>query len=202
MCLCACVHYYMFLFTQGGMIWDILDTVELLETLFRLETLGILPGSIRWAMIIFSCINLASPAIALRELKEKWQSGTLGRLRWGNYKMIYIFVNLLLDIAYLIIRSILWFQHGVDISAFIIKNVTCIWLNCTDLYEFYFGPEKPIQCKKGTPQCNLMIRQSKDQKRFKKHLKKYHHIVESDGSEAEEVTDGTTQLTDERETPV
>ena len=136
---------------SGGITWDILDSVELLDTLFRLEHKA-LAADTRNAIVGFVCINLIIPTVALLEMREKWKEGSLGRRRL-NFKILYIFANLLfVDISYLVIRVILWHRDGLDISEFVVKNVICIYLNANDVWEFW-GPSRPWRC----PNCQELI---------------------------------------------
>ncbi|XP_062522259.1 uncharacterized protein LOC134197037 [Corticium candelabrum] len=143
-------RYYLERITSG-VTWDILDSWELLETLFNLENYD-LPVSMRNAIIGFTCINFILPTISLLEMRETWGEGSVGSRRL-NFKILYILANLLfVDISYLVIRIILWHQHDLNISEFVVKNVICIYLNASDVWEFW-GPSRPWRC----PHCQQLI---------------------------------------------
>lgn len=163
---------------SAGVTWDILDSVELLDTLFRLEQYQ-LPVNMRNAIVVFVCINVIVPTVALLEMREKWVEGSVGRRRL-NFKVLYILANLLfVDVAYLVIRIILWHQHNLDISEFVVKNIICIYLNSSDLWEFW-GPHRPWRC----PQChNLIIEQYVDIHRRKHREEENEQENASDGVE-------------------
>lgn len=141
---------------SAGITWDILDSVELLDTLVRLENPAVpyteLPRDTRNAIVAFVCVSLVIPTVALLEMRQQWKEGSLGRRRL-NFKMLYILSNLLfVDVSYLVIRLILWHKHDLQISEFFVKNLICIYLNVNDIWEFW-GPNRPWKC----PDCGELI---------------------------------------------
>lgn len=117
----------------GTVIFDVLDSVDVLDVLFNKEAIEDFPVHMDTAIVVIACINLILPTLPLM---------TLSRTHYGHkrapreilmlHKMLLVFfVNLPL----LNIRLLLWHLLSKEISVFPIKNLIVIFLVFHDLYE-------------------------------------------------------------------
>ncbi|ESO88784.1 hypothetical protein LOTGIDRAFT_165197 [Lottia gigantea] len=113
-------------------IFDILDSVDILDALFSKSTKDVLLPGLEVCIIIIACLNLILPTLPLM---------TLSRIHFGYkitprnietlHRLLLLFV---VNAPLLSIRIILWHKLDQDISTFIVKNIFVI---CVMLYEFY-----------------------------------------------------------------
>ncbi|XP_005095376.1 uncharacterized protein LOC101846570 [Aplysia californica] len=116
----------------GTVVFDLLDTVDILEILFDKETVYIMWQGLEEGVFVVAAFNLIIPALPLFTLS--WTKFGRDKLR---KKMVYIhrlLVVLMVNVPNLLVRMILWHGFSVGITAFSLKNVILISLT---LYEFY-----------------------------------------------------------------
>lgn len=117
----------------GTVVFDVLDSVDVLDIMFAKEAIDDFPIYMDTAVIVIACVNLILPTLPLM---------TLSRTHFGHkhapselimlHKMLLVFfVNLPL----LIIRLLLWHLLSKDISIFPVKNVIVIFMVIHDVYE-------------------------------------------------------------------
>ena len=158
---------------QGGVVLDILDSGEVLDTFFTEEQRDgsgeefHLTSALAISLLVFAMINLALPTFALAEAERKRKPQfkyNLGRHLWTNAKVWYIFLNtILVNVPFSVLRIVLWVKHDRHVSVLLVKNFIFIIMNSLDLFE-YFGSEGAKQC----PRCKLLYpseRLSKHQQR-------------------------------------
>ena len=119
---------------------DLFDSMDLLELLFEPE--GV-PNSFLMSTLVFACINLFLPTMALYELFVNKFSG---RVPAFSFKIAYVCAYIfLVNLPNLILRSFLWHSQDADVSVLIMKNVMCILIGIKEIVEFYFE-ERPKMC--------------------------------------------------------
>ena len=142
----------------GSVCLDLFDSIDLLEFLFTPEGKRVFPQQYSDASLAFSVINFFLPTLALIEI---YVNGFTGRVTSFSFKVVYVFCYVfLINVPNLIIRSVLWHTYNSDVSVLIMKNVMCIALGVTEIFE-YFGEDRPRKCEI----CNNWYRMS----HFKKH---------------------------------
>ncbi|KAK3774465.1 hypothetical protein RRG08_000418 [Elysia crispata] len=116
----------------GTVVFDIIDTVEIFDTLLDLEERKILWHALEEAILAVAVVNLMLPTVPLF---------TLARTHFGRKKLhkrlIYlhrILVVLIVNVPNLVLRMVLWHGHNIGISPFSLKNIVLIFLT---IYEFY-----------------------------------------------------------------
>ena len=127
---------------------DLFDSVEMLEYLFDKEFIS---SSVEIAIIVFSCINLCLPVLALYELKNNEFRET-GQVPTVSFKLLYVLSFLcFVNIPFLVIRAHLWHTFKLDVSILFAKNILEIVFGFTEIYEFY-SETMPMKCDgcKGT----------------------------------------------------
>ena len=117
----------------GTVVFDVLDSVDVLDVLFDKEAIVDFPPHMDTAVIVIACVNLVLPTLPLI---------TLSRIHYGHkhtprdimmlHKMLLVF---LVNLPLLIIRFLLWHLLSKEISIFPIKNLIVIFLVFHDLYE-------------------------------------------------------------------
>ncbi|XP_045164167.2 uncharacterized protein LOC123528478 [Mercenaria mercenaria] len=117
----------------GTVVFDVLDSVDVLDILFDKEAIEDFTAHMDTAIIVIACINLVLPTLPLM---------TLSRMHYGHrrapreismlHKLLLVF---LVNLPLLIIRLLLWHLLSKDISIFPMKNVVVIFLVFHDLYE-------------------------------------------------------------------
>ena len=126
----------------GSVTLDLFDSVEMLEYLFDKEKIS---TSVENAIIIFSCINLSLPVLALYELKNNDFHAT-GQVPPVSFKLIYVMSFLcLVNVPFLVIRAYLWDVYKLDVSILITKNILGIYFGIAEIFEYY-GEARPKQC--------------------------------------------------------
>ena len=119
---------------------DLFDSMDLLELLF--EPKGV-PNSFLMSTLVFACINLFLPTMALYELFVNKFSG---RVPGFSFKIAYVCAYIfLVNLPNLILRSFLWHSHDADVSVLIMKNVMCILIGINEIVEFFFEA-RPKMC--------------------------------------------------------
>lgn len=118
---------------SGTVVFDILDSVDMLDILFDPEDRHDLPSGMCLAIISISCINFILPIFPLMTLSNshfgyKNTSESLLIL----HKLLLIFV---VNLPLLILRLLIWHVVAKDISIFIVKNLLVIIVNFYQLYE-------------------------------------------------------------------
>ena len=117
----------------GTVVFDVLDSVDVLDILFDLKAIEDFPAHMDTAIIVIACLNFILPTIPLM---------TLSRTHFGHksapkdimmmHKMLLVF---LVNLPLLNIRLLLWHLLSREISVFPMKNVIVIFLVFHDLYE-------------------------------------------------------------------
>lgn len=117
----------------GTVVFDVLDSVDILDVLFDHEAIEDFPVHLDTAIITVACINLILPTIPL---------ATLSSTHFGHrkapkeiiflHKMLLVF---LVNLPLLIIRLLLWHVLSKEISVFPVKNLVVIFLVFHDMYE-------------------------------------------------------------------
>lgn len=117
----------------GTVVFDVLDTVEIFDTLLVLEDRKMLWPALEEAIVAVAVLNLLLPTVPLL---------TLARTQFGRKKLrkrlIYthrILVVLIVNVPNLVVRMILWHGHNMGVSPFTLKNVVLILLTSYEFYE-------------------------------------------------------------------
>ncbi|GFR71756.1 cat eye syndrome critical region protein 6-like protein [Elysia marginata] len=117
----------------GTVVFDILDTVEILDTLFDLEKRKILWHTLEEVILVLAVVNLLLPTVPLF---------TLACTQFGRKKlqkrMIYLhrlLVVLIVNVPILAVRMVLWHGHSMGVSPFTLKNIVLILLTTYEFYE-------------------------------------------------------------------
>lgn len=127
----------------GSVTLDLFDSIDLLEFLFSPEDQMKFPRPILDATLVFACINIFLPVLALTEIKVNRFNGQVTSLPFAiMYEGCYVF---LVNIPNLVIRSVLWHRYNADVSVLIMKNVMCICLGCGEIMR-YFTEDRPRKC--------------------------------------------------------
>ncbi|XP_052068353.1 transmembrane protein 121B-like [Mytilus californianus] len=118
---------------SGTVVFDILDSVDMLDVLFDPKDRFDLPSGMCMAIISISCINFILPIFPLMTLSNshfgyKNTSESLLIL----HKLLLIFV---VNLPFLIMRLLIWHVVQKDVSIFIVKNLLVIIVNFYQLYE-------------------------------------------------------------------
>ncbi|KAH9495805.1 hypothetical protein Btru_013358 [Bulinus truncatus] len=116
----------------GHVVFDILDTADILDVLFNKEDRASLWNGLEEIILTLAALNLLLPTVPLI---------TLSRTQFGrdslSRPMIYLhrlLVVLAVNVPNLLTRLLLWQTNSVSISPFTLKNVILIGMT---LYEFY-----------------------------------------------------------------
>lgn len=116
----------------GHVVFDILDTADILEVCFNKEDRGTLWSGLEEIILTLAALNLLLPTVPLI---------TLSRTQFGrdslSRPMIYLhrlLVVLAVNVPNLLTRLMLWQTNSVSISPFTLKNIILIGMT---LYEFY-----------------------------------------------------------------
>ena len=117
----------------GTVVFDVLDSVDVLDVLFNHKAIEDFPVHLDTAIISIACINFILPTIPLM---------TLSSTHFGHkkapkeilflHKMLLVF---LVNLPLLIIRLLLWHILSKEISVFPVKNLIVIFLVFYDMYE-------------------------------------------------------------------
>ena len=134
---------------EWSRVFDLFDTVELLQILIvdRRTSLAI-NQTTKTSMLVFGSISLFFPAFSLWELQacRKMPSETAGssvhkgtrlvsRVRIVSKVCQLLFVN----IAFLVLRLVLFFDFNLDASIFVAKNVIAIIVGVIEIISAYRG---------------------------------------------------------------
>ncbi|XP_046544495.1 transmembrane protein 121B-like [Haliotis rubra] len=116
----------------GTVVFDVLDTVDVLEVMFDKSSRDMFLPGLQEAVLAVAGLNLIIPTVPLI---------TLSLTNFGHKKMPKrlvalhkLLVVLVVNVPNLIVRLVLWHGFSVGISPFILKNLILI---CIVLYEFY-----------------------------------------------------------------
>ncbi|EDO44373.1 predicted protein [Nematostella vectensis] len=127
----------------GSVTLDLFDSVEMLEYLFDKEHLNL---GIEISILVFACVNIFLPSLALYELKHN-KFHESGQVSPVSFKIIYVCGFLLfVNVPFLVIRLILWHSFNLDISVLLAKNALGVILGLIEIFEFC-GDERPRRCK-------------------------------------------------------
>ncbi|KAK3774466.1 hypothetical protein RRG08_000419 [Elysia crispata] len=139
----------------GTVVYDILDTVEIFDTLLDLEEREILWHPLEEAILAVAVVNLLLPTVPLF---------TLARTQFGRKKLhkrlIYLhkfLVVLIVNVPNLVVRMVLWHGHSVGISPFTLKNVVLISLTAYECYEHKKMKFNLHEKEKNKPTCGSDI---------------------------------------------
>lgn len=113
--------------------FDVLDTVELLDTLIVTETGILIPFTMENGILAMAFINLIRPTFSFLVLIcNHFGIGGLSRELSAANALIYIF---LINIPYMVIRMLLWHVYNQSISVFLIKNFMMIFIGLHELWQ-------------------------------------------------------------------
>lgn len=117
----------------GTVVFDVLDSVDVLDVLFNHKAIEDFPVHLDTAIIAVACINFILPTLPL---------ATLSSTHFGHkkapreiiflHKMLLVF---LVNLPLLIIRLLLWHVLSKEISVFPVKNLIVIFLVFYDMFE-------------------------------------------------------------------
>ena len=117
----------------GTVVFDVLDSVDVLDVLFNHKAIEDFPVHLDTAIISIACINLVLPTIPLMTLsKTHFGHKKAPREILFLHKMLLVF---LVNLPLLIIRLLLWHVLSKEISVFPIKNLIVIFLVFYDMFE-------------------------------------------------------------------
>ena len=149
-------------------VFDLFDTVELLQILLvdRSTSLPI-NQTTKTFMLIFGSISLCFPAFSLWELqacrKIPSQEGTAGSNKSSTNERTRLVSRvrivskvcqlLLVNIAFLVLRVILFFKFNLDASVFVVKNVIAMTVGAIEIVSAFRG--KRIKRSQGNRNTNL-----------------------------------------------
>jgi len=118
---------------SGTVVFDVLDSVDVLDTLFNKRAIDEFPPHFETAIIVIACINLILPTLPLMTLsKAHFAHKIIPREISILHKMLLVF---LVNLPLLSIRLVLWHVLDTDISIFPVKNLLVIFVVFHDLYE-------------------------------------------------------------------
>ncbi|XP_046544493.1 transmembrane protein 121B-like [Haliotis rubra] len=116
----------------GTVVFDVLDTVDVLEVMFDKSSRDMLLPGLQQSILLVAGLNLIIPTVPLI---------TLNLTNFGYKKMPKrlvalhkLLVVLVVNVPNLIVRLVLWHGFSVGISPFMLKNLILISIV---LYEFY-----------------------------------------------------------------
>ncbi|XP_041349907.1 uncharacterized protein LOC121369114 [Gigantopelta aegis] len=141
----------------GTVIFDIFDTVDIIDVLFDKEARDLFTPGMRPAILAVSGGNIIIPTVPLI---------TLSITNFGRKKMTKRFVSihklavtLLINVPNLVIRMVMWHGFSVGISPFIMKNLLLIGIV---LYEFYEHKKEKLEVDEAesTPEPRTMFENS------------------------------------------
>ena len=117
----------------GTVVFDILDTVDILQVLFDLEIRYILWTGLEEFILTIAVMNLVLPTLPLYMLaKSKFGQKKLSvKFIHGHRILLVLSVNL----PNLVIRLMLWHGISTGVSPFTLKNVLAISITLYDIYE-------------------------------------------------------------------
>ena len=122
---------------------DLFDAIDLIEFLF--EPPEGAPEGYMLASLILCCVSFFLPTLTLFALRNKTKRG---RVTPMSFAISYEFLNLLIiNVPFLVIRSILWHNYNASVSVLLLKNVLATMVSVYEIIE-YFGNFKPKKCKK------------------------------------------------------
>ncbi|RUS75311.1 hypothetical protein EGW08_016932 [Elysia chlorotica] len=141
----------------GTVVFDIMDTVEIFDTLLVLEERKLLWPSLKEAILAVAVVNLVLPTVPLF---------TLARTQFGRKqlqkRLIYLhrlLGVLIVNVPNLAVRMILWHGHSIGISPFTLKNVVLIFLTTYEFYEHkkmkFELHEREKNESRSRPDCNI-----------------------------------------------
>lgn len=117
----------------GTVVFDVLDSVDVLDILFDKDAINDFPIYMDTAIIIIACINLLLPTLPLMTLSQAhFGHKLIPREIAMLHKMMVVF---LINMPLLTIRLLLWHLLSKDISIFPVKNLIVIFLVFHDIYE-------------------------------------------------------------------
>ena len=117
----------------GTVVFDILDTVDILEVLFDSDDRSNLWDGLEEFILAVAVLNLVLPTVPLFTLaKSKFGQKKLSvKLVHGHRILLVLVVN----IPNLLIRFLLWHGLSTGISPFTLKNILAISLTFYDIFE-------------------------------------------------------------------
>lgn len=119
----------------GTVVFDILDTVDVLEVLFDKDKRATLSDGLEEFILAVATLNLLIPSLPLFTLaKTKYGMKKLSK------KMVYLhrlLLVLIVNVPNLLVRMILWHGFSVGISPFCLKNIILICMTAFVFYENY-----------------------------------------------------------------
>ncbi|GFO39147.1 cat eye syndrome critical region protein 6-like protein [Plakobranchus ocellatus] len=119
----------------GTVVFDILDTVDILEVLFDSDDRDKLWSGLQEFIMAVAVLNLVLPTVPLLTLaRSKFGQKKLSiRLVHGHRILLVLAVNF----PNLLVRMMLWHGNSTGISPFMLKNILAISLTFYDIYEHY-----------------------------------------------------------------
>lgn len=118
-------------------VLDHFDGIEMLEIIL-LEKLRsfYLPDSLKICIIIFVCISFFLSPFALFQHKVNLETAVL-KTRKKTLIAYIILKALYLNVAFLVIRCIVWFNYNYDASIFITKNILSIVMSAIEIFAYF-----------------------------------------------------------------
>lgn len=118
----------------GAVTLDVVDIVEFMELLF--DDVKTEPDSLLICVMVFSCLALFVPCVALFNLSK---SNFGARQPDKRFHVLYLLLNLfLVNVPFLIIRLLVKLHHEEGImSVMIIKNAILIAASCREFYHVH-----------------------------------------------------------------
>ncbi|GFO18606.1 cat eye syndrome critical region protein 6-like protein [Plakobranchus ocellatus] len=117
----------------GTVVFDILDTVEILDILLEPERSQFLWKGLEETILAVAVVNLLLPAVPLF---------TLSCTQFGRKKLhkrlVYLHRILgvvVVNVPNLVVRMLLWHGHNMGVSPFTLKNVVLILMTSYEFYE-------------------------------------------------------------------
>ena len=139
-----------------GVLFNIFDTVTILELLIVEQSHILLPFDLHRAINAIGCINIIVPFIPLL---------VLSRTRYGRDQVttkvhaVHAFVYLIcINLPLFIIRMYLWHALDKDISVFLMKNVLGICFAIADIWRSCLKPADDGKSKDSTEGIELHVR--------------------------------------------
>jgi len=156
----------------GTVSLDLFDSIELLEYLFTPQEERAFSQAFADTLLSLSVLNFFLPVLALLEIRVNQFSGRSPSLLFKTaYMLTLVFV---VNVPNLIMRSILWSHHEMEVSVLLMKNVICIIVGFFELYEF-FREAISKKCK----HCGLWY----EKKTMKGHLKECAGVLQLAGGD-------------------
>ncbi|GAU89640.1 hypothetical protein RvY_02169 [Ramazzottius varieornatus] len=129
-------HYLRWM--QHYVLLELIDCVEFLTLLFSSVEFGpeegVLPPALREVILVFACINIISPTLALYRVSARHNRHPERRNRF--FLTQTLIGTLFGNIPYFIVRVYLWHAHNFLTGLFTMKNLIGIIQDSQELFEY------------------------------------------------------------------